>query len=319
MSANLADPPKGPPFLLPESLRRTAPWDSTIEIGSDRFEALTVPSRVHKRLLIVNGLPRGYRDTLLLAAQASQFKHTWRVIPDDEPFDENASDEVLRRARAILDRDIEEFGSQFVTFLAEGLDDRVELLGCAAIRRAMSEGYRSRYWYIIHRALVLPQHQGQHFGLLLIPLTRISRHLAGEGEVAAAGFFIATRAKAIRHIVLRGLRTIPGRVMPLGLKPLATFDAPVDVGVFAGVAEWSDPIIAEARQRGILDQQTGELIARVQRVWWEGGDPQVCAWMGARLEVLRERLQLAAQEKPELAVHLDFLESAAAWQLLGPA
>ncbi len=305
-------------FQVPESLRRVDPWDATVEIGGAHFQALAVPTSTYDRLLIVNGLPDAYRDDLLVGAQESPHKHTWRVIPGDQRYDPAQRDEVLRRAGEILDRDVRVFDSQFVTFVGQSAAGALELIGCAAVRRAMSETYRSSFWYIINRALVLPRMQGLHFGRLLIPLTRISRHMAGEGDRVAAGFFISTRAPAVRHIVLRGLRSIPGRVMPLGMKPLDTFAAPVDVGVFAGVAEWLDPIVEDARRRDLLDRDTGDLLARVQHVWWHGGDAEACAWMGARLPRARERLRRAAEAAPELAVHLDFLESAAAWQVLEP-
>ena len=90
-------------FQVPESLRRVDPWDATVEIGGAHFQALAVPTSTYERLLIVNGLPAAYRDDLLVGAQESPHKHTWRVIPDAQRYDHLTFTKVLNDNLKIMD------------------------------------------------------------------------------------------------------------------------------------------------------------------------------------------------------------------------
>lgn len=304
-----------PPMVVGPGMEYQSPWNARLQLSDGEFDALEVGPRGNfDSVFLVDGLPREYQDQLLWAAQRSPHRHTWRVVPQDVQLGEEPDQTVLAQARAVLDRDVTVFGSRFISFVGRG-NDHHELIGVAAIRRRMSESYLSRYWYILHRALLLPEFEGRFLGLLLIPLTSLSRQIGAESG-AAAGFFISTRAPVVDLIVARGMRSIPGQVVPFGRKILPGFDAKVRTGVFGGVAEWLRPIVAECRDAGILGPGAAVLLEQVQAAWMTGADKAACAEMGRRLASARAELVDAAAKRPELAIHLDFLDSAREWGVL---
>ena len=263
------------------------------------------------RTLLVDGIPPGHEDPLLWAAQVSPNKHTWRVLPPGAEIPAAPDPGVLRAAREVLRRDVDVLGSRFVTFFGEEESGagRRQLLGCAAIRRVMSEGFTSRFWFIVNRALILPQFEGRFFGLLLIPLTKLGRTL---GPRPSAGFLISTKARVIQIIVRRGNRTIPGQVVALGRKRLPGFDAPVTAGVFQGTAER----LSEALAGGALSPGAAQVLRLVERVWYEGADWQRCAELGRGYLAVRSELLPRAADDGGLAPAIDFLESCLHWGVL---
>jgi GNAT superfamily N-acetyltransferase len=229
-----------------------------------------------------------------------------------------ADERSLARAREIFAADVDRFDTRFAAFLAEGTDGQQRLVGCAAIRRRMSESFESRGWRIMNRVLVLPELRRAGLGRdLLFAFCRLSQSFAG-GE-PAFGFFLATRAEAIGRILDQGVARGLGVVVPLGVKRLPDYEVAVRMSLHDGVAHWLESTLAAARSSSPPPPALEPLLELIRRAWRQGLEAPECAELGRRFASGGDRLLRLARRQPAYELCWDFAASAREWGLLEAA
>ena len=304
-SAGLSPPPPG-----------VKPWEWRDEVDIDgvRYPAtrLFSPIPEYAHTLVVSGVAPSHLETLLISAQGSPTPHGWRV---DEQRDEKSVDrETLDKARLLYQRDVDDYGNVFVSFLGERADGTSELFGCASARRRISPDYTSVGWIVIVRLLALADIRGRGFGRHFnLAFFALSQSLCGP---SALGCFIATETEQTRRLCEKAVQGGALHMVPCGRKRWDLIDTTLEFDVFmafyAGMREWALATGQEARRQAQVGGALARVLDETEAVWQRGYDPQSAARLAGEFREVEPELLERARAVPGLALYHDFLASARA-------
>jgi hypothetical protein len=271
---------------------------------------LSSPVESYRSTRILHGLPPLYRDTMLIEAQSSAAPHAWRVA---EPLAAGQVDaRLLEQARWLYQRDVEQYGNVFLTFLAERSAGDFELIGCAAARRRPSPAYTSQGWVVLGRLLAVSAFRGLGFGVhFQFTFFACSQTMC---DIPAIGNFMATDTEQTRRLCRRAVETRALDMVEAGHKRWQLIDRDFDVEVFLafypGMRDWLRERLGVARQGLSKGGPLGALLDATDAALEHGYDVEGGRRLGALFEQAERELDEAARGDSDIALYADFLRTA---------
>jgi hypothetical protein len=289
-------------------------WREEILIDGAPYPATFMFSPVadYTRTAIVSGIAPNHLDRLLISAQGSPTPHGWRV--DEQRAEDSVDPDTLAKARQLYQRDVDQYGNVFVSFLGEQADGSYELLGCASARRHISPTYVSVGWVVIVRLLALPDIRGRGFGRHFnMAFFALSQSLCGP---SALGCFIATETEQTRRLCEKAVAGGALDMVPCGRKRWDLLDHTLEFEVFmafySGMRQWALATGREGRRRAGLSSALERFLDATEAVWQRGYDAPAAARLARQFSEVEPELEERARNEPALALYHDFLASARA-------
>ena len=146
-------------------------WDSNIEINDQRFRSEYIDWSLVKKtglknVIAVDGIAESMIDTLVRSAQVVDVPHSWRV--EEVKNISEVSPSALDKGRTVLQDDLDNFGTNIISYVTGTPESGYEFIAAGAIRNKLNRKYQSNEFPVVSRAVVAPSSRGSGIGSIIV-------------------------------------------------------------------------------------------------------------------------------------------------------
>jgi len=178
-------------------------WQHSLKVGQETFRCDVIEGELLDRsefnkVYALDGLPKVFLDDLVKASQVIDVPQTWRIKQLDSI--DQVTNEILELGRQAIERDIKEFGTNIISYVAETDSEQV-FVAAGAIRSKLNPEFENVQFPVVSRAVVHPNYRGQGIGSLIV-IHRLSAALT-YFDLPPKAIHFATESKKIISSVNR--------------------------------------------------------------------------------------------------------------------